>query len=192
MVLGRSRRLGRERLTLTSVLFVLIILVWGVVLFYASPSEIIAYLGVNNGYLLTFIGGLLGGISILFPFPNYLFVLTFAAGGLNPLLLGVFAAMGLVLGECTSYLFGYVSHSIVYSGTKHPRIHAFVEWLERRNERGIALLLFVVGMLPLPNDLVLVPLGFGRYPFWKVMVPLFVGNLCYYLILAFIGFYGFG
>jgi len=55
----------------------------------------------------------------------------------------------------------------------------------------VSLALFVWGaFFPLPNDFMLVPLGILRYPFWKAIVPLGLGNLIFNIVVASTGAYG--
>ena len=103
----------REKKLLGVFVLISIIILWALLLFYLPPTEIIDTIGVQNGYILTFFAALLGGTSVLFPFPYYLVVFTLGAGGLNPFLLGIFSGVGLMVGDSTSYLLGYSGREII-------------------------------------------------------------------------------
>jgi membrane protein YqaA with SNARE-associated domain len=133
----------------------------------------------------------MGGISIMFPIPYYLLVFTFAAGGGNPILLGIFAGIGLAVGDSTSYLFGYHGGKLIpklyqkMSRKITKKIMSSPEWA--RN-----LILFTWGAVtPFPNDILIVPLGLMRYPYKKTIIPIGLGNIVFNTAVAFAGAYGF-
>ena len=64
----------REKIGLFSIILFLMIVAWIILLYYFSPENIVEYIGVKNSYLSAFIGGIIGGTSILLPFPNYLLI----------------------------------------------------------------------------------------------------------------------
>jgi hypothetical protein len=66
----------------------LMVLFWSVTLYFVTPEAIVLRLGEQT-LPAVFVPGALGGTSILFPFPYYLVVATTAAGGANPILVGV-------------------------------------------------------------------------------------------------------
>lgn len=171
---------------------ILLFILWGVILYYYSPQKIVNLIGIHNTYVIIIILGFLGGTSILFPFPYYLFVIAFAAGGSNPILLGICAGLGVIIGESTSYFVGY--HGRVILPGKYQK------WFNRlckkcddtKNTALLSLVLFLYGaFIPLPNDLFILPLGAARYNYWKLIIPLGLGNILFNIILAFSGVYGF-
>ncbi len=182
-------RKQKEAVGASALIFIILIIAWSILLNYISPSEILESIGVHNGYIIVLIGGFLGGVSLFFPFPSYLLVLTFGAAGLNPILLGVTAALGVMFGESTSYLVGHASYRVLPSNW-HGKINKFNQWLMHKPPWAISLLLFIVGSIPFPNDYFLVPLGLVGYPFRKTIIPLALGNLTYNILLASIGYYG--
>ena len=171
-------------------LLFLLVISWSIFLYFISPEKIINYFGDGNSYWIVFIAGLLGGISILFPFPYYIFVLTFAIGGLNPFLLGLFTGLGVILGESTSYWIGYTGRDVLPIKAKNI-FNRISKYFNKDLTWRVPIFLFIYGSLsPLPNDVILIPLGMARYPFLKVIIPLGLGNIIYNILLAVAGFYG--
>jgi len=172
-------------------IIILLLIVWSIFIYYLSPDEIVTRVGIKNSYLLVIILGFLGGTSILFPFPYYLFVLTFAAGGSNPILLGVFSGLGVILGETTSYYVGYQGR-IIFSGKFQRKLNQLAKSGEKtKNAIGISLALFIYGAcVPLPNDVLVIPFGVARYNYFKFIIPLGLGNIIFNIILAYSGIYG--
>ena len=70
-------------------------------LFY-SPDQIVNYIGVENTYLTMFLIAAIGGVNSLTSGVLYASLLTFAAGGADPLWLGLSTGVGMALGECST------------------------------------------------------------------------------------------
>jgi len=175
---------------LSFVILFLFFIAWTVLIYHISPEGIIENLGIKNSYLIVFLTCLFGGISIFFPFPYYLIVFTLGAGGLNPFLIGLFAGIGLAVGDTTSYLLGHTGRIILPKSSKrisekiHKKIALYPEWLKY-------FLFFIWGALvPLPNDLLLIPMGAIGYSYKKVVIPLVLGSIVFNTIIAFLGAYG--
>jgi membrane protein YqaA with SNARE-associated domain len=191
MGVKKESHLGTKPRIYATIIF-LIIIGWSILIYYTGPEKIIEYIGTENGYLVVFVAGLLGGISIFFPFPYYLLVITFGGGGLNPYLLGLFTSVGIVLGECTSYFFGHSAHSFLSKGME-DKAHKLNNWLVKKPKFIVSVILFLwASLIPIPNDFFLVPFGLIRYPFWRVIIPLALGSFIFNTILAITGNYGLG
>jgi membrane protein DedA with SNARE-associated domain len=46
------------------------------------------------------------------------------------------------------------------------------------------LLVYIFGLTPLPDQLIIIPLGVAKYPFKKIFVPCTLGKATYMLIIA--------
>lgn len=156
---------------------------------YFSPEQIIEWVGPENGYVLIFTFALVSGLSLFAGVPHQLILITLSAGGLNPLAVSAAATIGVMLGESTSYFLGY--HGRVLSPESGLRIQRWMTLLEKRHPRLLPLAFFGIGSLPISNDMVTIPMGLAHYPFWKVMLPLAVGNLLYNTLIAFFGIYAY-
>ena len=164
---------------------------WLIFLYNFPPTEIVEFLGINNGYALTFFASLLGGTSIVIPFPYHLIIFTLAAGGLNPFFLGILAGMGIFIGDSTSYFIGYTGREIV-TGRPQEIFKRFHGWVVKKPKWVLPIFLFLYSsIIPTPNDLLVIPLGFARYPYAKVIIPLLLGSIVFNTLLAFAGLYGF-
>jgi membrane protein YqaA with SNARE-associated domain len=82
-------------------------------------------------------------------------LLVYAFGStLNPLLLGLVSGLGSTLGEMFSYFLGWGGRKVI-EGRYGSRLDA----VEKLIDRYGALTVFLVAILPLPDDLLLIPLG---------------------------------
>lgn len=163
---------------------------WSVLIFHVPPASIIERIGISNGYAAAFILAFLGGLSAFISFPYYLGILTLGAGGLEPVFLGIAAAGGLFLGDSTSYLIGYTGRDIIPSRL-HRVFDRFCSWCLSHPSWLVPTVLFLYGALvPFSNDLLVVPMGLARFPFWRLMIPLSLGNVVFNTGVALIGAYG--
>lgn len=169
---------------LFSILFVLFFISLSLFFyFFASPERIITILGVTNAYLLIFILAFLGGLTTFSSIPYHLVLITLAAGGLNAWLLGFAAATGVMLGDSTSYMIGY--HGGRISPRHVQRFFQRIYHLAHVHSRIFPVVCFLYGTLvPLSNDVITMSAGAARYPFWRVMVPLGLGNIVFNVIVA--------
>jgi membrane protein YqaA with SNARE-associated domain len=167
-----------------------VFLAWSLLLYTISPEEIVDKIGLNNSYLILFIMAFLGGTSIFLPFPYYLFTISFGAAGLNPLFLGISAGLGTLIGDTTSYYIAY--HARVVVPRKYYSVfQKILDWTTKKNPAIFSLFVFLyASIIPLPDDLITVPSGITKYPFWRLAIPLGLGKITFNILLALSGFYG--
>lgn len=184
-------KVGKTKEILEAVVLLLIFATWIILIYNFSPTEVVAFVGTENGYFLALVLALIGGTSIVFPFPYHIVIFTLAAGGLNPFLLGFFAGTGVFVGDSTSYLVGYAGREII-AGKMQRLFKKLYDWAIKKPKWVLPIFLYVYSsVIPIPNDFIIVPLGFARYPYLKVVIPLWLGSITFNTILAFAGFYGF-
>jgi membrane protein YqaA with SNARE-associated domain len=174
-----------------STLTVIPIAVFSLLIAVLSPEEILGFVGVENAYALMFLVSLIGGLTIFSAVPYPVLLLTFAAGGLNPLALGVACASGLMLGDSTSYYIGYRGKALLNGLQGVPqRVFRSMQRLYSAKPRWVPPLIFLYGALvPLPNDIITLSAGLSRFPFWRTMIPLALGNLIFAVGLAYFAEY---
>lgn len=147
-------------------------------------TQIAPWLGdvvLKYGYLGAFFMSFLGSLSIVFPVPYT--VMIFMLGGLlDPKLLALSAGAGSALGEMLGYTIGYYGGSFI-SERKRRRM----ETITRVFEKYGVVAVFIFALTPLPDDLILIPLGIMRMPFIKVFLPCLFGKIAMCLILAYGG-----
>jgi membrane protein YqaA with SNARE-associated domain len=174
---------------LTYILVLLMVLSWSVALYFVNPEAIVARVGAHT-LPAVFVAGVIGGTSILFPFPYYLVVATAAAGGAHPVLVGLCAGLGVMLGETTSYLVGHAGRAVLPASATEV-FHLLHRWVADTHSAKFYGFLFVYGcVMPLPNDVILVPLGAAGVPYWRVILPLAAGNIVFNTATAFMAAYG--
>jgi membrane protein YqaA with SNARE-associated domain len=162
------------------------------IFFYArSPEKLIDYIGVENAYALMFILALIGGLTTFSGVPYHAILVMLSSGGLNPLLIGLAASFGVMAGDATSYYIGYSGGRIVPPriGKHLKKFYDFCLSYPRLLPLGF----FAYGsIVPFSNDFIVISMGMARYPFWRVMIPLGLGNLVFNTALAFLSVHAYG
>lgn len=136
------------------------------------------------GYLGAFAVSFLGNATILVPFPYV--VIPFVLGadmGHNPWLVGLVSGIGAAMGEMTGYFAGYYGGRLL---KEEDKINAFSEYVQRRPSMT-PFMIWVLAVMPIPDDILIVPLGVARYSWWRVFVPLLIGKAIFLTAIAWAG-----
>jgi membrane protein DedA with SNARE-associated domain len=136
----------------------------------------------NYGYLGTFLLAVATNATIFLPMPSILIILPLGAA-FNPLFIGLAAGLGGAIGEMTAYVVGYTGRGIWHD---KPGYIKAVGWLKRWG----MLIVFVFSVTPMPLDIMGIAAGNLRLPAWKFFLPCWPGKTIKYIILAYIGYWG--
>jgi membrane protein YqaA with SNARE-associated domain len=133
------------------------------------------------GYLGVFIISFIGSVSVIFPVP-YTVVIFLLGSSLDPFLVAISGGLGAALGEFSGYVLGYYGRKIV-SEKQQRKMDFMVKFFGRCGPASI----FLFALTPLPDDLLFIPLGVMRYPFWKAFIPALLGKVLMTFVLAYSG-----
>jgi membrane protein YqaA with SNARE-associated domain len=184
-----------DRLLLLSVAVLLVYLILSI-LFpdLVSPFGVIYSWLLDFSLLLGYPGAFLisaiGNATILFPFP-YIGV-AFILGGLrdeltlafvfDPWLIGIVSGIGAMIGEMSGYLIGYGGGRLIEEDQtsafksfvdSHPRAPPFVVWF--------------LAATPIPDDVLVIPLGAARYSWRKVAIAQLIGKTMFLMAISWSG-----
>lgn len=155
-------------------------------LFTVTPEKIIDVVGISNAYLLMFVLGVVGGLSTFVGIPYHLILMSLAAGGISPFILGGVTALGVILGDSTMYLIGRGVRPIIPKRLVATISH-ISSWLER-HPRLITPGLFIYGACsPFSNDFIVATLSLSGYSYWRTIIPLALGNCVFNIGIAYLG-----
>jgi membrane protein YqaA with SNARE-associated domain len=109
--------------------------------------------------------------------------------------IALIGGLGSALGELTGYAVGYGTKKIAEERNSEllTKVDGFGKTL-LVNEKRIPLYIFLFALTPLPDDILFLPLGMLKYPFWKSIIPAWVGKnfttlfYCCWPILIALGF----
>ncbi len=145
---------------------------------YASFVEGLGEWGYAGVFLLQLINS---ATVVLLPVPGHAVIFA-VSGTLNPLLIGLFGAVGAALGEITAYMAGRGGSSMIEGSRWHAR-------LEGVGERWRGLAIFAFAATPLPFDIAGIWAGAIRYPLARFLLIVFGGKLILVTAIALAGYY---
>jgi uncharacterized membrane protein YdjX (TVP38/TMEM64 family) len=139
----------------------------------------------NYGYTGAFLISIFGNFTVFFPVP---FVVTIYAFGatLNPFMLGIACGIGSTIGEFSAYLIGRGGRRVV-----DKRYGQRLETAKLLVQKYGMMIIFVFAVLPLPDDLILIPLGMIKYSLKRAMIAMFLGKLIMCTTVAYAGRYSY-
>jgi membrane protein DedA with SNARE-associated domain len=137
------------------------------------------------GYLGAFLISIFGNFTIFFPVPYVITIYAFGAT-LNPILLGIACGLGSTIGEFSAYFVGRGGRRVI-----DERYGKQLETAKLLVQKHGMAIIFLFAVLPLPDDLILIPLGMLRYSLKKAIVAMFVGKLLMCTAVAYAGRYSY-
>ncbi len=144
------------------------------------------------GYAGVFLASLIGNASIILPLPSAI-IIFFAGKILDPLLVGVVAAIGGAIGEMTAYALG-AGGNYLAEKKKMARKKGLAAWFTRGNawfrKHNGFLIVFAFSVVPLPHDVIGIICGAIKYDWKKFFAATLLGKIILYTAIAYAGFYG--
>ena len=142
------------------------------------------------GYLGAFLISAIGNATILVPFP-YIGV-AFILGGLrdeltlafvfDPWLIGIVSGIGAMIGEMTGYFIGYGGGKLI----DEDQTSAFKSFVDS-HPRATPLVVWFLAATPIPDDVMVIPLGAARYSWWKVALAQLIGKTMFLMAISWSG-----
>jgi membrane protein YqaA with SNARE-associated domain len=166
---------------------VLIILVV-ILAFWASgvvkDSDFVTDLVRKFGYGGIFLVAVVSGFNLAIPIPAISFLPVFLASGLNALAVVVVMAAGMTLADFIGYLLGKTSRHIVLSAFERKVVSKFDRFREKLNWSPALVLFLFASFVPIPNEIILIPMAFLGYRLTYMLLPVFLGNIIFNSIYA--------
>lgn len=139
-------------------------------------------LGSTQGYIGGFVASFLANFSIVIPFPYTVVIVLIAATGINPFLLGITSGIGAGLGESSSYFLGYFGQSLTKDIYRKNLVT--LRRLIARKRWHVYVVLFLIGATPIPDDIFIIPLGFLRFGFLRMLIPVSIGKMLTIILIC--------
>lgn len=149
----------------------------------AHDNAAVQNLIVSGGYIGIFIFSIINGFNVIVPIVTASFIPALTTAGLNLYALIIVIALGMSIADCVAYFVSRAGH--VHLTGMGLRIERFLETEEKKRHSlplwVLALWSFIV---PLPNELVVVPLGLLGYPPRHVLPITLIGNLGFVALIG--------
>lgn len=180
---GKRRGITKKEYVIFFV-FLGTIIAWSILLYFVPPEEIVKIIGVQQGYLLAFFLGLLGGVSTLGSTSFYASVITLSKGGLNPFFLAVVAGTAATIGDLIFYYLGLRGKKVL-TGKPLEWSEKVREWIQKKPDWAVPVFVYIyTGLTPLPNDVLNISLAVSDVKLRQFIAALLLGNITLTLIVA--------
>ncbi|MEK9180326.1 MAG: hypothetical protein AAB897_02855 [Patescibacteria group bacterium] len=135
------------------------------------------------GYIGIFLFAIVSGFNLAFPVPAITFLPAFQAAGLNIPFAVILIIAGMSIGDLGGYLIGKTGRLILSPQDKH--IATDLEKIKEKYRIGplVALFLFAA-FIPVPNELLVVPLSFLGYRLSQIFFVTLAGNAVFNALAA--------
>lgn len=148
----------------------------------SRENEMIAELVYDYGYYGIFSVAVISGFNLAVPVPAVAFLPLFLQSGLNFWLTIILITVGVTLADSFTYVIGRLGREVI--DDKKRMIIALEKAGERHWWAPMTLLFLFSALVPLPNEILVVPLGFLNYRFRRVWPVILAGNFVFNFIYA--------
>ena len=157
-----------------------------VLLYFINPVEIVNKIGVRNGYILIFIVSLFGGFSAGGSVSFISLLVVLVTGGMNPIYLGLVSGISLAIGDMVMFYIGSKGRKLIrgkYDKVIDKVANAFKEkkWLRKMTP---IISYIYIGLMPLPNDVLILFLAAIEYPAKKMNIVIILGDITFALMIT--------
>lgn len=155
-------------------------------LFFVSPGEIVTKIGARNGYILAFLISFFGGFSAGGSLSFITVLITLVVGGMNPIYLGLIAGTSLAIGDMIMFYAGSKGRELV-KGKLEEKIEKVANVFKKRKwlEKIIPLIAYIyIGLVPLPNDILILFLAAIEYPPKKMAGIIVLGDMTFAFMIT--------
>ena len=149
------------------------------------------HLMADLGFVGMFILALVTNSSLLLQIPYTVPLLSLAMGGASldrMLLMGIASGIGAGFGEIITY---GMALKILGENPDLEKSSLFqrAKRMVNSHPKMIPLAVFVLAVVPLPDDMLIIPLAIVRYDLKRICVPLFAGKLTHNLLIVTVFYY---
>lgn len=163
------------------ILAIVIVTVVGIV-YFKNPGFFEKLKGY--GYLGVFVISVILNATIIVPVSNMTVILALGATMPMPWLVGVAGGIGAGIGEMTGYIAGRSGRGLLAKNKVYNRVEG---WVKKRGWIAV----FFLSVFPFVFDVVGIIAGALRMPVWKFFLATWLGRTLIYVIVAYLGSWGF-
>ncbi|MXW17838.1 MAG: hypothetical protein F4139_15665 [Gemmatimonadetes bacterium] len=135
------------------------------------------------GYPGLFAVSVVSGFNVVWPVPVAWFYPFLIEAGFGPVPTLATIAVGMTGGDLLGYLIGNTTRNISSYRLARFRVRAEA-WHARHRFLPLALLFLYAAFVPLPNELLVIPMAYMRYSMAAVMAAVLFGNVIFNTLMA--------
>jgi membrane protein YqaA with SNARE-associated domain len=151
----------------------------------ASGSEVIQEIVSSYGYGGIYFVALLSGFNIVVPLPAASFTPLFLESGLSFLPTVFIIALGMTTADSVGFYLARTGRRLISDSWGEKLFDKFQDLPEKYYRYPLAFLFIFASIVPLPNELLLLPMAFFFGYGFKELVPIMLaGNLIFNILFA--------
>lgn len=151
---------------------------------YAAEHDFVRDLARRFGYGGLLLAAAASGFNLVVPVPIITFMPFLLDSGFEAGPAVMTIALGMTLGDLLGYLIGRTTREAM-----GPRDHGIIRRLERIRDRHpklpFVVMFLYASFAPVPNEILVIPLAFLRYPLLGIFVAVLAGNMIFNSLVAF-------
>ena len=137
------------------------------------------------GYFGAFVVAVIAGFNLVVPLPAISFLPVFLAAGLHFFPLIIVMTAGETLSDVASYYIGRVGRHMADEVLRQRIVNQLRRFKNRFAWLPLATLFVFACFAPLPNELLVIPLGFLNYRIRSIGIVVLLGNFIFNMLYAF-------
>jgi membrane protein YqaA with SNARE-associated domain len=151
----------------------------------AHDSEAVKQAVAMYGYIGVFLVAFVSGLNLVVPIPATAFIPLFLEAGLVFSVSVMVMSAGMTVADGIAYAFGFLGRTAYATVQGNGKAIRRLEAIRRRHRHGplLALLAFA-SFVPLPNEVMVIPLGVLGYRPTYILPIVFVGNIIFNTLYA--------
>ncbi|PIR75129.1 MAG: hypothetical protein CO030_03730 [Candidatus Magasanikbacteria bacterium CG_4_9_14_0_2_um_filter_42_11] len=166
------------------VVIVLVSIIW-LNTFLIEHRDTVQEIVSQFGYIGMFVLAIVSGFNIAIPLPAIGFYPVFTELGYQPILIILILSLGMTIGDSIGYLLGQTGRGFLERTSSKKILKVFHRLYVRHQALPFVLLFFYAAFVPLPNELLIIPMSIAGYRFWQMGAVLFLGNIVFNIVGAF-------
>ncbi len=152
---------------------------------FAIGNDAVKGIVQSFGYPGIFFISVLSGFNLAIPIPAIGFYPLFMALGFSSVMTIATISLGMVFGDGIGYLIGNAGRDALDT-PRGKKIATFLHSLQQKHRLlPYILVLIYAAVIPLPNELLVIPMAFAGYRFLPMAGMLFIGNIIFNILGAF-------
>ena len=172
----------KQHYTLITILVFLVVL--NGFFYFHNPQDIVERIGIRNTYVLSFCIAAIGGLSTVTGTVLYSALVTFAAGGSAPWLLGISGGLGIFVSDSIFFFLARLSVQHIPKDKK-KWVYKIQKLVSKYPVWKMLIVVYAyLGFLPLPNDILMIALAMTNITYSKLCPIILLGSISFALVTS--------
>ena len=136
----------------------------------------------SYGYIGILVTAIVAGLNFVVPVPAAAFTPVFLEAGFSWFTIIALLVIGTLLADTIGYFLGRAGRQIADEDA--PWVNRMESFIEKRPRLVVPVVFLYASFMPLPNELILIPLGLAGHRFVTLILPLLLGNVVHQTLVS--------